>query len=46
MMVKGQASIQTQIVMAGMIAIGLVGLLIDILLRRVERRFNRYQEVH
>jgi ABC-type nitrate/sulfonate/bicarbonate transport system permease component len=46
MMVKGQASIQTQIVMAGMIAIGLVGLLIDILLRRMERRFNRYQEVH
>ena len=46
MMVKGQASIQTQIVMAGMIAIGLVGLLIDILLRRLERRFNRYQEVH
>jgi ABC-type nitrate/sulfonate/bicarbonate transport system permease component len=32
--------------MAGMIAIGLVGLLIDILLRRMERRFNRYQEVH
>jgi ABC-type nitrate/sulfonate/bicarbonate transport system permease component len=46
MMVKGQASIQTQIVMAGMIAIGLVGLLIDISLRRLERRFNRYQEVH
>jgi NitT/TauT family transport system permease protein len=37
MMVKGQASIQTDIVMSGMIAIGLIGLLIDVLLRQAEK---------
>ena len=36
MLVKGQASISTSIVMAGMIAIGLVGFAIDALLRRLE----------
>ena len=44
MMVKGQASIQTSTVMAGMIAIGLVGLLIDVILRRAEAYLNRYKE--
>lgn len=44
MMVKGQASIQTATVMSGMIAIGLIGLLIDIILRNVEKRMNRYKE--
>lgn len=46
MMVKGQASIQTQTVMAGMIAIGVVGLLIDVLLRKFEKRMSRYKESH
>jgi NitT/TauT family transport system permease protein len=36
LMVKGQSSVATAIVMSGMIAIGLVGLLIDIAIRRVE----------
>ncbi len=44
MMVKGQASIQTATVMSGMIAIGLIGLLIDIILRQAERRMSRYKE--
>jgi ABC-type nitrate/sulfonate/bicarbonate transport system permease component len=44
MMVKGQASIQTATVMSGMIAIGLIGLLIDIILRKAEKRMNRYKE--
>ena len=37
LMVKGQASISTATVMSGMIAIGAVGIVIDIALRRVER---------
>jgi ABC-type nitrate/sulfonate/bicarbonate transport system permease component len=45
MMVKGQASIQTSTVMAGMIAIGLVGLMLDVLLRFLERRVSRYKEI-
>lgn len=40
MMVKGQQSIDTSTVMSGMIAIGLVGLLIDMLLRRLQERVN------
>jgi ABC-type nitrate/sulfonate/bicarbonate transport system permease component len=36
MMVKGQAAISTSTVMAGMVAIGIVGLLIDIALRKVQ----------
>jgi NitT/TauT family transport system permease protein len=36
MMVQAQGSVQTPTVMAGMIAIGLVGMIIDILLRRGE----------
>jgi NitT/TauT family transport system permease protein len=45
MMVKGQASIQTDIVMSGMIAIGLIGLLIDILLRQAEKFAVHYKEI-
>jgi NitT/TauT family transport system permease protein len=41
LMVKGQASISTSTVMAGMIAIGAVGILIDVLLRRAEAHINR-----
>jgi NitT/TauT family transport system permease protein len=41
LMVKGQASISTSTVMAGMIAIGSVGVLIDVLLRRMEAGIHR-----
>jgi NitT/TauT family transport system permease protein len=40
-LVKGQASISTSIVMSGMIAIGLVGFAIDALLRRLEAYLQR-----
>ncbi len=36
LIVKGQSAIATDIVMAGMIAIGLVGVVIDLALRRIE----------
>ena len=36
LMVKGQASMSTATVMCGMVAIGLVGLLIDVVLRRLQ----------
>ncbi|MBU3620663.1 ABC transporter permease [Polynucleobacter sp. CS-Odin-A6] len=45
LMVKGQASIQTDIVMSGMIAIGLIGLLIDVLLRQAEKFAVHYKEI-
>ena len=38
---EGQSNISTSTVMAGMIAIGAVGFLIDVLLRRVEAHINR-----
>ena len=41
LLVKGQANISTSIVMSGMIAIGIVCLAIDALLRLVERRINQ-----
>ena len=41
LMVKGQSSISTAIVMSGMIAIGVVGLLIDIGVRQIEAAVNR-----
>jgi NitT/TauT family transport system permease protein len=41
LMVKGQSNISTSTVMAGMIAIGVVGILIDVLLRRAEATINR-----
>lgn len=37
LMVKGQASVSTATVMSGMVAIGAVGLLIDVALRRVQQ---------
>jgi ABC-type nitrate/sulfonate/bicarbonate transport system permease component len=41
LLVKGQASISTSIVMAGMIAIGIVGFAIDLLLQQLEARIHR-----
>jgi ABC-type nitrate/sulfonate/bicarbonate transport system permease component len=41
LIVKGQSNISTSTVMAGMIAIGAVGFLIDVLLRRIEAHINR-----
>ena len=41
LLVKGQASISTAIVMSGMIAIGIVGFVIDELLQRLEARIQR-----
>jgi len=40
LMVKGQSNISTSTVMAGMIAIGAVGYLIDVALRRIEARIQ------
>jgi NitT/TauT family transport system permease protein len=44
MMVKGQASIQTDIVMSGMVAIGIIGLMIDVCLRMTEKLVSKYRE--
>lgn len=41
LIVKGQSAISTSTVMAGMIAIGAVGFVIDALLRQVEARIHR-----
>ncbi len=41
LLVKGQASISTSIVMAGMIAIGIVGFVIDVLLQALEASIHR-----
>ncbi len=41
MMVKGQAAVSTTTVMCGMVAIGIVGLLIDVALRRVQLVIER-----
>lgn len=41
MMVQGQGNLSTSTVMAGMLGIGLVGFLIDVLLRAVERAVNK-----
>ncbi len=40
LMVKGQSNISTTTVMCGMVAIGIVGYLIDVALRRVEARIQ------
>lgn len=40
LMVKGQAAVSTATVMSGMLAIGLVGLLIDIALRRLQQHIE------
>ncbi len=41
MMVQGQSNLSTPTVMAGMIAIGVVGLLIDVVLRQIEALVRR-----
>ena len=41
LMVKGQAAVSTSTVMSGMLAIGVVGLLIDVALRRVQVSIER-----
>lgn len=41
MMVKGQAAVSTTTVMSGMVAIGMVGVLIDVALRRVQLIIER-----
>jgi NitT/TauT family transport system permease protein len=43
LMVKGQSNISTAIVMSGMIAIGIVGVIIDMLLRGVQARIERHR---
>ncbi len=43
LIVKGQSAIATDIVMAGMIAIGLVGVVIDLALRRIETALLKYR---
>ncbi len=41
LMVQGQANLQTSVVIAGMIGIGVVGFVIDVLLRAMESAFRR-----
>ncbi len=41
MMVRGQGALDTSIVMVGMIAVGIIGMLIDVALRGVEAAVNR-----
>jgi len=41
LMVKGQSNISTAIVMSGMIAIGIVGVAIDVLLRALQARIEK-----
>jgi ABC-type nitrate/sulfonate/bicarbonate transport system permease component len=43
LIVKGQSAIATDIVMAGMLAIGFVGVLIDIALRKIEARLLKHR---
>jgi NitT/TauT family transport system permease protein len=40
LMVKGQASVSTATVMSGMVAIGLVGIAIDVALRRLQQHIE------
>src|SRR2546429_1070348 len=44
LMVKGQSNISTAIVMSGMIAIGIVGVTIDVLLRALQARIERHRQ--
>ncbi len=44
LMVKGQSNISTSTVMSGMIAIGLVGVAIDVLLRALEARIQKHRK--
>ena len=43
LIVRAQSAIATDTVMAGMIAIGMVGVVIDVLLRRLERRLLKHR---
>ena len=43
LIVKGQSAIATDIVMAGMVAIGLVGVLIDLAIRRIEYHLLKHR---
>lgn len=43
LIVRAQSAIATDTVMAGMIAIGMVGVVIDVLIRRIERRLLRHR---
>lgn len=43
LMVKGQSNISTATVMSGMIAIGIVGVVIDVLLRTLEARIQKHR---
>jgi len=43
LMVKGQSNISTATVMSGMIAIGIVGVAIDVALRALQSRIERYR---
>jgi ABC-type nitrate/sulfonate/bicarbonate transport system permease component len=45
LMVKGQAAVSTATVMSGMAAIGVIGLLIDVALRRVQSHIERRRGV-
>ena len=42
MMVQAQGAVSTPTVMAGMVAIGLVGVVIDVALRALETRLRRH----
>jgi NitT/TauT family transport system permease protein len=42
--VKGQSNISTAIVMSGMIAIGIVGVAIDVALRALQARIERHRQ--
>jgi ABC-type nitrate/sulfonate/bicarbonate transport system permease component len=44
LIVKGQSAIATDIVMAGMLAIGFVGVLIDVAIRKLESRLLRHRQ--
>lgn len=46
LIVKGQSAIATDIVMAGMVAIGLVGVVIDLALHRIEASLLKHRTVH
>jgi len=46
MIVQGQGSVETSIVMAGMATIGLVGLIIDLGLQRIDARVGRDWRLH
>jgi NitT/TauT family transport system permease protein len=43
LIVRAQSALATDTVMAGMVAIGLVGIVIDVLLRRLERRLLKHR---